>query len=446
MNCKNQLVDITKFVNGGYGLARCDDGNALFTRFGLPGERVTVSVSEHRKKAAFGHVIAVRKPHPGRIDPPCPYYGKCGGCDLQHVAYTVQQELKQQVIAELVASSANDTVRAAASRIRTIRQSDQQFHYRQRIRLAVDRQGIVGFKHFRSGLVVPVKSCLLAAAPINRCLEQALANASFHRLTSISEQVEISLNPLDDSVSVLFSLHRPPRPADRKNAEALNRDIAELDRVFFRGQQFALEGPCTGSDGARHRYIGFNLDTARPLTLKWEIGGFSQVNIGQNRSMIDLVTRLARPGPGDRLLDLYCGMGNFSVPLALLVADVYGVEAQGSAIRSAKRNCTDNEIANCRFEKSDVESACTKLAAEKQSFDIVICDPPRRGIPGLATPLASLTAGRMIYVSCDPATLCRDLDALADHGLRIVSIHPVDMFPQTHHIETVVALEKTAQR
>jgi 23S rRNA (uracil1939-C5)-methyltransferase len=258
----------------------------------------------------------------------------------------------------------------------------------------------------------------------------------------ISEQLELCCNPLDETVSALFYLIRSPRPADRRNARALTGEVENLDRVFFGGSRFAMEGPYTSRDSASHRLIGFSLDKDRPLTLRWEVGGFSQVNLQQNRYLIDLVTRLATPDPQDLILDLYCGMGNFSLPLALHGAEVHGIESQGSAVRSGRRNCMENNITTCHFEQSDVESACRRLAAEGRRFDIVVCDPPRRGLAELIPYLARIAAGKLIYISCDPATLSRDLSALTSSGFEIRSIHPLDMFPQTHHIETVVAMNK----
>ncbi len=442
MNCNNQVVTIRKLVNGGYGLAHTDDGTTLFVRFGLPGERVSIDITKHRKKTVFGHVVEVHESHPGRISPPCPYYGRCGGCNLQHSSYEHQGRLKQQIVNELLAASASEDVRHALSRIEPIRASPAEINYRQRIRLAIDTQGSVGFRNFRSHEVVAIESCLLAVDPINTCLKKLARNLSFQDLVAISEQLELCCNPLDETVSALFYLTRPPRPADRRNARALTGEVGELDRVFFCGSRFALEGPHTEHDTARHRLIGFSLDKDRPLTLKWEVGGFSQVNLQQNRYLIDLVTDLASPDPQDLILDLYCGMGNFSLPLALYGAEVHGIESQGSAVRSGRRNCLENNITTCHFEKSDVESACRRLAAENRRFDIVVCDPPRRGLAELIPCLARLASGRLIYISCDPATLSRDLSALTSGGFEISSIHPVDMFPQTHHIETVVAMKK----
>jgi 23S rRNA (uracil1939-C5)-methyltransferase len=174
----------------------------------------------------------------------------------------------------------------------------------------------------------------------------------------------------------------------------------------------------------------------------WEIGGFSQVNTAQNFNLINLVLRQADVSSSDRILDLYCGMGNFSLPLARRAAEVYGIENQGSSIRSAKNNSRRNQLENCRFEKNDVTAGCQALIDQQRTFDTVICDPPRRGIPGLAPKISRLARRKLVYISCDPATLCRDLADLTKNHLCVRSIQPIDMFPQTHHIETVVLLEK----
>ncbi|MGI9537229.1 MAG: RsmD family RNA methyltransferase, partial [Desulfocapsaceae bacterium] len=135
-------------------------------------------------------------------------------------------------------------------------------------------------------------------------------------------------------------------------------------------------------------------------------------------------------------------MGNFSVPLARQAKAVLGIEGQGSAIRSAKRNSEHNNLTNCTFIKSEVTSACRDLATRGETFAIVVCDPPRRGLTGLVDLAGSLARKRIVYISCDPATLCRDLQEFVGRGFLIGAIQPVDMFPQTHHLETVVVLEK----
>jgi 23S rRNA (uracil1939-C5)-methyltransferase len=178
------------------------------------------------------------------------------------------------------------------------------------------------------------------------------------------------------------------------------------------------------------------------LQLSWEAGGFCQVNLRQNRILIETDLNYCRVTKGQRVIDLYCGMGNFAVPLALLGAEVLGIEGQGSAIRSAKNNARAAGLVHAHFQQSPIHSSCSDLLAKGARFDCLVIDPPRQGAPDLAGQLAALTDRRLVYISCDPATLCRDLANLIEHGFSIRKIQPIDMFPQTHHIETVVLLAK----
>jgi 23S rRNA (uracil1939-C5)-methyltransferase len=282
----------------------------------------------------------------------------------------------------------------------------------------------------------------LAAPPINECLAGLRGNAGFRHLASVTEEMELLLDQLSNKVTLRLLLKRPVRPADRGHARELTATLATLDRVFFHGRDFAQEGP-HGSGETKSNLLGFMIEGSDPLTLYWEVGGFSQVNPGQNLKMIELVRRLVQPTTEDRILDLYCGMGNFSIPLARQAGQLVGVEGQGSAIRSARRNAKSNGLTNCSFQKRDVLSACRELSAGKDSFDTVVCDPPRQGLGPLAQLAADLARRKLVYISCDPATLVRDLQVLVECGLSIKTIQPVDMFPQTHHIETVVMLEKS---
>lgn len=445
MNCNNQVVTITKIVNGGYGLAETEQGKTLFVRYGLPGETVSVELTEEKKKICFGHVVEVLSPAPGRVAPPCPYYRRCGGCNLQHADYSTQQELKEAILEDLLTRSPLAEVTSANRVCKPIIGSVDPLGYRQRIRMKINDRAIPGFAHFRSNKIIEIDRCLLAAAPLNTCLAQLRMYSNFKQLAAISEEIELSFDQLGSGVVLRLLLRRPARPADRRRAIELTKAIEELDRVFFSGRTFAQEGPFS-SAAEPGKLLGFEFDDAEPLKLHWEAGGFSQVNLKQNQRMIELVQRLARPEGQDRILDLYCGMGNFSIPLARRAAEVVGIEGQGSAIRSARRNGTDNGLTNCRFIKSEVTQACQKLVDSDESFDIVICDPPRRGLESLASLAGRLARRRMVYISCDPATLVRDLQELTSHGLSIRTIQPLDMFPQTHHLETLVLLEKNPSR
>jgi 23S rRNA (uracil1939-C5)-methyltransferase len=445
MNCNNQVVTIAKIVNGGYGLAEAPNGKKLFLRHCLPGETVSVEITEEKKRICFGHAVRVHSPVPGRTTPPCPYYGRCGGCNLQHGDYPTQLTLKGAILGDLLARSPLSATISDSDIVRPIIGAEQSFGYRQRIRMRIDGQGNPGFTHFRSHRTVAVGRCLLAAAPINDSLAGLRGDAGFRHLASVTEEMELLLDEISNKVALRLQLKRPVRPADRNRARELTATLAALDRVFFHGRDFAQEGP-HGKGDNQSNLLGFQTKGAEPLTLRWEIGGFSQVNLGQNRKMIELVRNYVQSKPADRILDLYCGMGNFSIPLARQATEVIGIEGQGSAIRSARRNAKSNGLTNCSFQKSDVLSACRELAAGKASFDTVVCDPPRQGLGPLTRLADALARKKLVYVSCDPATLVRDLQELAARDWSIKTIQPLDMFPQTHHLETLVVLEKSGAK
>jgi 23S rRNA (uracil1939-C5)-methyltransferase len=223
-----------------------------------------------------------------------------------------------------------------------------------------------------------------------------------------------------------------------------------VERIFFIGPDFPITGPYF-QDGRTDKTASgnsFNIHypsinkVERAVDLSWEAGGFCQVNLAQNKTLIEIAVEFCQTDNTETVLDLYCGMGNFAIPLAFMAKTVLGVEGQGSAIRSARYNAAAAGCSNTRFIKSPVHNACRELAEQGQTFDCVLIDPPRQGAGGLAGQLAAIAAKRLVYISCDPATLCRDLAALCERGFTISKIQPVDMFPQTHHIETVVLLEK----
>ncbi|MBT8345867.1 MAG: class I SAM-dependent RNA methyltransferase [Desulfofustis sp.] len=442
MNCNIQVVTIAKIVNGGYGLAEAPDGKKLFVRHCLPGETVAVEITEEKKRICFGHAVQAHSPVPGRTSPPCPYYGRCGGCNLQHGDYPTQLQLKEAILADLLVRSPHIENIGKFDSVKPIIGADHPFGYRQRIRMRIDDQGNPGFTHFKSHRTVAVEQCLLAAVPINKCLAGLRGDAAFRHLASVTDEMELLLDELSGKVALRLLLKRPVRPADRGYARELTATLAALDRVFFHGREFAQEGPY-GNGDTQSNLLGFQIKGAEPLTLSWEIGGFSQVNLGQNQKMIELVQSYVQPTSADRILDLYCGMGNFSIPLARQAAEVVGIEAQGSAIRSARCNAASNRLTNCSFQKSNVLSACRELLAGKAPFDTVVCDPPRQGLGRLSRLVGDLARKKLVYVSCDPATLVRDLQELVARDWSIKTIQPLDMFPQTHHLETLVVLEKS---
>ena len=448
---KLERIEIAKIINGGYGLGQSPSGRFVMVRHVLPGEIVTAATEKTKKNYTSGDAREIIAAHPERRVPPCPYVGDCGGCDLQHCSYTLQAAIKKSVVAELLERSPHQAVKEAGRLLAEPLAAPAEFGYRQRIRLQADGRGALGFHRFQSHTVVPIDACLLARREENEALATLKAHPGGRRLTAIALHVELQENPITGKTVVLFHLPRKLRPAEIAGAEGFGRDCEHVERVFISGDSFAMMGPfgaeTPGADNSLAVHYpaapGAGIMAALPeLTLAWEAGGFCQVNLAQNRNLIATVLGFCQARATDRILDLFCGMGNFSIPLAMLAGEVVGIEGQGSAIRSAKRNAALAGLGNARFRKSPIHAACAELAAAGERFDCTVIDPPRQGAPELATQLAALTRRRLVYISCDPATLCRDLAGLCDEGFTIRKIQPIDMFPQTHHIETVVMLDR----
>jgi 23S rRNA (uracil1939-C5)-methyltransferase len=440
---------IEKAVNGGYGLARRENGHIVLIRHVLPGETVMARIILEKKGFAEAVPIAILEASPHRIPPPCPHHGICGGCDLQHCDYDHQLQIKRQIIGDLLQRAPQHSLSQAVPLLAAPLASPRIFGYRQRLRLQVSDNGVPGFRRFHSHQCVPITRCLLAPPELNRALQQLRLQGSFHRLLRLSTELELLLNPASSGVVCLFHLVRKARPADIKLAETLTASVPELEGIMFSGQDFLPVSIHRNGEARPPSSLSLELllppfpgHTDKPVALAWEASGFCQVNLEQNQKLIQTVLDLCRADQGSSVLDLFCGMGNFSIPLAMGCASLLGVEGQGAAIRQARQNSERAGLANTRFEKSPIHQYCQTLAAAGERFDCVVIDPPRQGAPELAPLLARLTGQRLIYISCDPATLCRDLGALTSAGFRLRKLQPVDMFPQTHHIETVALLER----
>ena len=437
-----QQFHIEKHVHGGVCLSHDSDGKVTLLEGGIPGEKVSAKIYTTNKNLHKGRVTHIIESSPARVQAPCKYYKQCGGCNFQHLHYSQQLQAKEEILKDLLVRTGHSALkRAAGGLLLPLLASDDEYHYRQRIRLQVDTWQTLGFFKRRSNDCIAIDACLLAKHEINDCLNNLHQQPAFTRLLSRTEALELLFNPANAQITLIIHLTQKPRPADKQQAKTLTSEIKALEHIFFYGEGFAPSGTSEFS---------FPIPTTPPYTkeainLSWETGGFCQVNLGQNQKLIQTVLTYCNVKETDSVLDLFCGMGNFSIPLAIGARSLSGVEGQGSAIRSARKNSGNAGLTNTTFSKKPVHDACLAMAKDNKKFDIVVIDPPRQGVPGLATQLAQLTTKRLIYVSCDPATLCRDLAELLDKGFRLRQLQPIDMFPQTHHIECVVLLEKVPE-
>ncbi len=434
----SQKYHIEKLVHSGLGLSHAENGQVILLEGAIPDETVQAKIHSTAKNLLKGSITKIITPSTHRILAPCPHYRKCGGCDFQHMDYSYQLQGKYDIVKDLLLRSDNQDLQNSTNRLMPPLASPQQFNYRQRIRLQVDKNQTVGFHKRRSHDCIAIQNCLLAEHTINDCLKELLLQKSFDKLLSQTDSLELLWDPDSSHINIIIHFKRKPRPADKQHAQDLTKSLSVIESIFFAGEDFIVTGRST---------LSFTLPpiashTSKSLYLSWETGGFCQVNLGQNQMLIETVLDFCKISKEESILDLFCGMGNFSIPLAEKAKTVLGIEGQASAIRSAKKNSTKVNQSNTEFIKRPIHQACKELVSENRIFDCVVLDPPRQGVPGLAKELAKLCSKRMVYISCDPATLFRDLSNLLNQDFVLQKLQPVDMFPQTHHIEIIAFLEK----
>lgn len=439
---KAETITIEKLVFGGYGLGRLADGMVVLVRFVLPGETVVVIPRSRGKGHAEADLAEILTPSPRRIVPCCRHYGICGGCDLQHTDYPSQLEIKKSCLAESLARSPGtgpDLVGMIAAPIA----SPDTFHYRSRLHLHCDTRGRIGYYRFRSRELEPINSCPLARPVINQLLNQLESSPSL----GLADSIELHENPTSGKVTAILHTNQKPRPAALALIKDSTAQLNGLETMLLQAAGHGIYGPQGRVDA---NGLLPNLAMSLPASimnnteaqLSWEAGVFTQVNQAQNRHLVRTVLEWADDAAGGRFLDLYCGMGNFSIPLAMIAGELLGLEGQGAAIRSARKNAESAGLTNCRFEKTPVATGVRELANAAAEYGCILLDPPRAGAADLFPQITALNSPLIIYISCNPATLARDLALFHQEGYRVERIQPLDMFPQTHHLETAVLLRK----
>ncbi len=386
-------IDLTteRLAYGGDAIAR-HDGLAIFVPYAAPRERLRVRITERKKNFARGTIDQILEPSPSRREPPCQYFGDCGGCQLQHISYEAQLESKIGF------------VRDALERIGRIDWPHEikichaaEFGYRSRAQVKVDRRaGRVGFSRAASNAVCDVTSCPILVPELDEAL-RSLWGALGHAPGSdenLPKRLQIEMAAGESGVSFEPALGGLP-------AGALQRTV--------RGAVYNFS-PSTFFQG--------------------------------NPSLLDeLVNEAAGETSGDLAIDLYAGVGLFTIQLARRFTRVIGVEADTAAANFALDNISTNHLTNIEFHNSKTEMWLKSFVeAKAPPPDLVLMDPPRIGAAEAITHLVALKPTRITYVSCDPTTLARDLRTLFDSGYELSRITAIDLFPQTFHIETVAAL------
>jgi 23S rRNA (uracil1939-C5)-methyltransferase len=411
----------TALASGGRGLGRAADGRVVLVEGALAGERVRAVVVKEHRDYLEAKALEVMEPSPDRVEPACPLYGDCGGCDLMHLAHGRQVEAKTQWVSQALRRISG----LPEPRVIT---SPQEWGYRQRVRFQVEGDRL-GFHARASHRLVEAASCPVAHPAINRVLPglaQALAGAEKPSLAWI----EVLAG--DEGAFVTLGLERKISPPEMEPFQAVEGVLGVR--------------PCVGDRLGHWPFAeagGVEYFQMAGLTLRAFPGMFCQANLGANRLLIQEVLAVAGQARGGSALDMFAGSGNFGLPLAQAGWQVLAVEADRPAVVAANWLAAQAGLGE-RFEgvAAQAGQALPQLVRQKQGFGLVVLDPPRGGAKGLMAGIKALEPRRVIYVSCHPATLARDAVELAAAGYVPRSLTMVDMFPQTGQVEAMLVLQR----
>jgi 23S rRNA (uracil1939-C5)-methyltransferase len=428
MNEPVELV-IEKLVHGGQGLGRMPEGHAVFVSGVLPGERVLVEIARKRKGVFQARLREVLSPSPDRTDPPCQGEKECTGATWPHIAYPAQLRFKTEILIDTLKRIGG----LAPEHLLPVLPSPKTSHYRLRTQFTV-RSGAgkqrIGFFRPGSYELVEVESAFLLHPVISRILTALRGMAD--RLPALTE-IHVNASPAHEA-HVLFFTDQESYP--------------DMGWVLPALQSMAPEVKGVSGFARKKNVFSFGRKSltleVEGLTLQVTEGNFFQVNWDQNRNMVRTVLDFVDLRGDETVLDLYCGIGNFALPLAKKAKMVVGVESGYAAIEDAKENAARNGIENTEFIADDLQKGLKTLIQRKLRADVIVLDPPRAGatLKTLERILA-FVPNKIVYVSCNPATLARDLKFFALFGFRLDRLRPIDMFPYTYHIEAVAEMVRS---
>jgi 23S rRNA (uracil1939-C5)-methyltransferase len=426
-NAKNEhVLEIDRLSYGPYGISHLD-GKAVMIPYTVPGDRVAARIIESKERYAIGELLRLIEPSPHRQVPPCRYFSDCGGCPWQQVGYEAQLKAKQQ--------SVEDALRRIGKlenfETRPILPSPLDRHYRRRIRLQCRKENRLGFFRAGSHDLIEIDHCLIADNALNRRLE--VLREWINELVTPLEHIEIVTGDEPDQVVAVA----------KANSPWAARDDGLCERLV--GQNGGLAGLVL-DDGNRRRTWGQTMISVRVekdvcLTVDGDV--FTQINPAGNEKMVSALLAAGEFDSRDRVLELYSGAGNFTLSIAKRAREVVAVEAYGPAIESGKRSAQSNGIDNIHWTTAHVPAAVDRLKKRGEKFSKIVLDPPRPGAKGIQRDVAAFGAEKIAYVSCNPATLARDLAELAKHGYRLEMVQPVDLFPHTFHVEALAIMTRS---
>jgi len=442
------VLAVDDLAFGGEGVGRVD-GYVVFVRGGVPGDRLRVKLVEARSRFGRAVIESVETPSPDRVEAPCAYFGRCGGCRLQHLSYPAQLAFKAKQVRDCLERIGG----LGEFAMRPILAAPDQYGYRNKMEFTVALGPVIGLHQAdRYDVVLDIERCWLQSDTMNRLLDE-LRREARARALSVYDQAS------GEGLLRFVSLREGRRTGEvMVNIVATTPDIEALGAL---AERLAARVPATASvvlnvnakkasvavGTEEHLLLGRDhiRESLGGLAFQVSANSFFQTNTAQAERLFAVVEEACALEGGETVLDLYSGTGAISLLLARRCRRVYGVEVAAAAVADAVRNARENGIENCTFLSGEVRHVLPTLMRDGVSAEVVVADPPRAGFhPKALLALAALAPARLVYVSCNPATLARDLGDLVRQGYRLEWVQPVDMFPQTPHIEAVARLARSA--
>lgn len=425
---KKQRLSVERLANDGRGIAFID-GRTWFVSGALPGEEVEARVLDARSKVIDARAERVFQASPERRAEPCVHARICGGCSVQHISHADQLALKQRQLAEQLERLGGLRPESWAEPL-----TGPEFAYRRRARIAVrwdvrNKRLDVGFRAAASQDIVAISECPVLVEPLQPILRALPALLGGLQAPRAIGHVEL----FRGTASAVLVRH----------TEALSEvDLASLQAFCsVHEAQLWLQGEGEPQPADASQALGYRLD-AWGLELAYRPGDFVQVNAAVNEAMVAQALQWLAPQHDERVLDLFCGLGNFALPLAQQSREVVAVEGVQAMVERAAQNARRNGLGNAHFYQTDLSNPLADASWAAGGFDAIVLDPPRDGALQVVRQMASLGARRLVYVSCNPTTLARDSGELLQQGYRLKKAGILDMFPQTAHVEAMALFER----
>ncbi len=446
---KNQLytVTITGYSAEGMGIARVNS-QVVFVHGAVRGEECVIRILKVLKNTAFARVEEILRPSEGRQESDCPHYPACGGCDFRHLTYEEELEAKR-----IRVQDALQRIGGADITVSEILGSEETLYYRNKSQFPVSLRGEAGFYRARSHDVIPTTQCLLQtvqAGKIAKAVEEYLREFSVpaydeRKRTGLLRHIYVRTNR-EGQALVCLIVNGAKLPRERELVEHIRTACPETVGIVLnvntRDTNVIL--------GDTYRTLWGEdtlMDTLCGLTFRLSVPSFYQVNRPQAERLYGKAVELASLTGQETVLDLYCGAGTITLVMAQKAGRVIGAEIVPEAIENAKENAVRNGVKNAEFFCGDAGDIAAKLAEEKLRPDVVVVDPPRKGLSeDVIAAIGEMSPDRVVYVSCDCATLARDVKRFSEIGYILETATAVDMFPRTCHVETVARLNKIMKK